>query len=569
MEQKSKEDVLQMGDYLSGLPNEGSDFDFCRQMSSSASQTYQEIEHIANDIQDVVAREFGTNEDYEEKLHLDDNCEMQESNSHATQKTRDKYDPAVFQRSSTITTADLHVQTPSSKFGTNSVAVPLNNFKRIDDVVSNDLGSYTINYAHGTFDDDAPHTRFSQPSESVYSGIAESGITLPQKFGDLGIENLSTANLPWHQVESLPYHVDGDWKFKVNKSIAADNNKWTQTVWTWANTGTKIKDSGWWSIRRCLGVIECSAFPVCLFMQRVGSKTSLRQDLQLGDCPKCRKQMKWTRCHVRVTMLKPINGPNLEIQFFNCHTHREPPNARLNCEQEAQLMEVLRYQQNPRALALKQGVGFKNDGSRFSAIDVNKSLVNNDKLRYHIKKSMHEMKHTSAVTQGTDGFLHQWRQAQQEHPHWIRYSSFDLGREVIVMQTDEMRSWLSTYEIRTNNQNGYVSDAAHSFFTYGLLMVSCAFSEVSLRWVPIVLSWFGSQTPACYCAHFLILFRSIGKRSIPMTTMQTWLTFHQLSGKDILMPFRFICKKQKGSKKLIKQLSRQQHPMWTVRKFLT
>lgn len=530
MSQEFEQDMPQVKDYLSGLPINGSEFDFCGDDDLSAADggntAYQKTDYAASIYQSVCAEPIIASESLLKQRDRKDEV-TQYAQSHNWQGCQSS-DAYTASDSGLLLHANIeNLQRPllppklltsvcSAKKDEGSFAVPQNTYassNAANAAVSDVLGTYTVNHAQGTVNNTNQHIDrqlyCAQGSESNYSYATESGIALPQKYSNLGIENLSADSLPWHQVESLPYRVNGDWKFKVDKSIAAKNQKWTQTVWTWANTGTKIKESGWWSIRHCLGVIECSFFPVCAFMKRVGSKTSLRQDLQLEDCAKCKKPMKWTKCPVQVTMLKPINGPDFEVQFFNCHTHREPPNGRLNREQEAQLKEVIRHQHNPQALVLKQGTGFAADNQQFCAMDVNSSLVNNDKLRYHIKKSMNEMKHISTATNGTDHFLHQWRQAQLERPHWVQYSCFDLGKEVIVMQTDDMRSWLSTFEIRTNNQNGYVSDAAHSFFRYGLLMVSCAFSEVSLQWVPVVLSWFGSQTPACYCAHFLTLFRSI------------------------------------------------------------
>lgn len=223
---------------------------------------------------------------------------------------------------------------------------------------------------------------------------------------------------------------------------------------------------------------------------------------------------KMIKCHVTWKTKWPMSGLDLLIEFRGFHVHNPPPNAKLNREQTEKLTTIMQHQSNATASQLQQRAILHLDGTSSSVLDINPTLVNTGKLQYHCKKISQQLNPRSEGASEVNSFLSQWRKLQQDFPGWIQSSNFQAGEEIVVMQSPAMALLYSAFDVRTGDQNGYVTDAAHAFFKDGLLLVTCAFNEILLRWVPVVFSYMGSHTKEAYAAHFRVLMKTI-KQLVP------------------------------------------------------
>lgn len=317
--------------------------------------------------------------------------------------------------------------------------------------------------------------------------------------------------LSWTRAEVLPYEPNGDLRIKVKMSIAESNPRWNITAYCWAYTSARNskKLQGYLERRYCLGIFACTNKGECYNSQRVPTSSRITREIAAPLCERCAAPMVHVRCPVVWDTLRPMTGQDFLIYFHHYHTHAPPPNGKLNTSQYKKMKTIVQSMPGSTPQELKFFLGYDSQGKPTSVLDINRSLANNSRIKYIKDKVGKELQLSSAATKGSEVFFNEWDQIQRELPGWIKHYSFDAGSRIIVMQSDSMKSFLNSFEVRTNNQSGYVSDAAHGFFRNGLLMITCVFSDNLLRWAPTVFSFMASNTAECYSKHFIVLFRSI------------------------------------------------------------
>lgn len=318
-----------------------------------------------------------------------------------------------------------------------------------------------------------------------------------------------------YQVDILPYEPDGDLTFRVKMAATELRPLWNQTIYSWHSNGTgqRTKNGSLLAMvenKTCCGIFECETSS-CILTVRVPSRTKKGVVLPSRRCSQCSGTMIHKTCSATFKTIRPMSGKDFLIEFRGYHHHESPPNGKLNHPQSEAAGKVFRSQPNATPSQLKRSAGLDENGDSQSIDQINPIFSNPCKISYQRRKMLNGPGSKSTSAGNSESWMIDWDMLHEEFPEWIKHSNIKPGERVIVMQSTEMESYFSKYEVRTQDQNGYVSDAAHAFFRNGLLLVSCAFDHVCLRWVPVVFSYLGSQTKEAYAQHFRVLFRSIYK----------------------------------------------------------
>ncbi|KAJ7722222.1 hypothetical protein DFH07DRAFT_783898 [Mycena maculata] len=94
-------------------------------------------------------------------------------------------------------------------------------------------------------------------------------------------------------------------------------------------------------------------------------------------------------------------------------------------------------------------------------------------------------------------------------PATTRNSGFQLLDALSSLQEsfetpwiDQIRSWHEEILVAESGRHGVVTDGCHGFFKQGVLLISLVFSQVMLRWSPVVYTWIGKLDAAHHKAHF-------------------------------------------------------------------
>lgn len=203
---------------------------------------------------------------------------------------------------------------------------------------------------------------------------------------------------------------------------------------------------------------------------------------------------------------------------FHEHNH-EIPSYRLHLtqEQEAEFVEFVRSnpKASPAALISGNTIGGK------SATDISPVLIHAPRVGRARKKILGKDK----VKGGTgDAFIETFSEFQLKHPGFIVANTMLGGVTVISGQTPFMASQIHDQALQVDGPfNGIISDAAHGWWQVrtSLLIVSSVFSQILLRWVPVLISYSNGASSTHYEYHFLALLESIARvcseRNKPLT----------------------------------------------------
>ena len=340
-------------------------------------------------------------------------------------------------------------------------------------------------------------------------GRGESAFTPSTYSGDRESLDAMSMGQRAHRIDhAVPYLVNGTVSFCIDKAIAEATPRWNLTVWAWRSAFSRNKDNYALDERLCMGILACTS-PGCTHRSRPRRSASTTQTRSTLSCPIHHCGLQSVSCSVRFSIVKPFAGRDIYIHFTGTHNHAEPPCGKLAPVHLSKMASVVQHSPLATASELKYRSAYRPDGSSESVMDIHPSLINSDVIRYHQSKILQQLGIKKETARGTDRFFSEWRNLQSDFPGVIKFQSFEYGQEVVVMQTPAMASWLNLSWISTNNQNGYVTDAAHKFFREGLLQVTVAFNIELCRWVPVVFSFMFSQSAATYAAHFRVLFQSI------------------------------------------------------------
>ncbi|KAJ6543452.1 hypothetical protein DFH09DRAFT_1088887 [Mycena vulgaris] len=73
-------------------------------------------------------------------------------------------------------------------------------------------------------------------------------------------------------------------------------------------------------------------------------------------------------------------------------------------------------------------------------------------------------------------------------------------REVLLQ--DQIRSWHEEYLEAESGRHGLVTDCCHDFFKEGILLTSLVFSQILMRWAPVLFTWIGMFDERHHKSHF-------------------------------------------------------------------
>lgn len=103
------------------------------------------------------------------------------------------------------------------------------------------------------------------------------------------------------------------------------------------------------------------------------------------------------------------------------------------------------------------------------------------------------------------------------HVPWLQAADL-LNHSFIIMQTpfmaevllrDAVQSWQAEGLEAETARHGIITDGSHDFFSHGVLLTSLVFSQVLLRWVPVLLTWIGNMDTHHHQTHFKTLIEGI------------------------------------------------------------
>ncbi|KAJ4463839.1 hypothetical protein C8J55DRAFT_394042, partial [Lentinula edodes] len=119
-----------------------------------------------------------------------------------------------------------------------------------------------------------------------------------------------------------------------------------------------------------------------------------------------------------------------------------------------------------------------------------------------------------AKLKGGDDFVETFMDFQRQHPGFIVANTMLGGVTVISSQTPFMASQLHDEACQIDGPfNGIISDAAHGWWKVqtSLLIISSVFSQIMLRWVPVLISYSNGASSLHYEQHFLALFEAVAQ----------------------------------------------------------
>ncbi|KAH6897925.1 hypothetical protein BKA70DRAFT_1527968, partial [Coprinopsis sp. MPI-PUGE-AT-0042] len=197
-------------------------------------------------------------------------------------------------------------------------------------------------------------------------------------------------------------------------------------------------------------------------------------------------------------------------QHRGFHEHPYPPGGRLNAADDELLDETV--SRNPQASAHQLRIGTSLPGSRPLA-GIHPTLADPRTARYQLSKSQSRLGITNpAAVRGVAGSFEALLEIQKklEGPFLID-SGFHGDAVFAVLQTPWMATQLRTSATCTtalrvseaaSTRHGYVTDGDHSFFSHGVLLASCTFSDEMESWIPVLYTWILKQTTEGHRPHF-------------------------------------------------------------------
>ncbi|KAJ7483763.1 hypothetical protein B0H11DRAFT_2231915 [Mycena galericulata] len=196
-------------------------------------------------------------------------------------------------------------------------------------------------------------------------------------------------------------------------------------------------------------------------------------------------------------------------QHHGRHDHARPPIKSLPAADRAALDQQVRENPQLTAQQLRAGAG----ATQVPLGEINPILLGARKARTEVENSKVRQGIVQPGATRNSGFqlLDSLSSLQEsfETP-WIVKSDLMDGR-FIVMQTpfmreallqDQIRSWREEVLVAESGRHGVVTDGCHDFFKQGILLISLVFSQVMMRWAPVLYTWIGKFDTAHHKSHF-------------------------------------------------------------------
>lgn len=338
-------------------------------------------------------------------------------------------------------------------------------------------------------------------------------------FTDIGAGSDS-----WIQLTEVPDWPNGKMQVIVSwdeaKTRASGDKSWHANGWAWESRGKRYveKYHGMVTFKKCLGVFLCSdpSGSGCVYVLR--PRTKGEHKTQLTEiCPQCQTVLRYKDCSIKSFIVDCKETETETWLHEGIHYHPRPTWGHINRRtQNAIRGHIL---ENPRATPtqLQRVRSMAPSGTAQTAIDINPKYTNRSAIRYEANKILNAGNILSKTAKSADQFILRIQEIQDNDADWVKVVSLKRSAEVIVLQSSFMISCLNQMLVSTSDQNGYITDAAHGFFEIGLMLVTVGFMPNMLQWMPVMISWIGSNTAECYEIHFKHLMKSI-KKAVPSMT---------------------------------------------------
>lgn len=320
------------------------------------------------------------------------------------------------------------------------------------------------------------------------------------------------------EVKEIADFPDGAQYMVVGWDIAKGNERgsaksWHANGWAWDYNGVHWVDKlrGKVTKKRCLGVYTCldPARQGCRFSLRPLTKGKSKEQL-VTSCPQCQTLLHYTPCGVRSWIIDSQENQTETWVQESTHYHAKPPwGKHVNRRIQNEMKNLILCNPDSTPMQLQRTTNVNAIGAPKNALQICPKFTNRSAIRHNQNVVLTEANAVSKMAKNTDAFIQMLKSANTDFPDWIRQSSFDYQSEIITMQSEYMCSCLNQMSIATNNQSGYITDAAHGFFENGLLLTTVGFVPIVGRWQPVLISWIGSNTAKCYKLHFSYFIRSV------------------------------------------------------------
>ncbi|KAJ7763992.1 hypothetical protein DFH07DRAFT_939194 [Mycena maculata] len=318
--------------------------------------------------------------------------------------------------------------------------------------------------------------------------------------------------------ESLSYQWP-DGNVKLQCTTGQEPFGWDDQGWMWRSSGPRKQGlpSGAFKVdkRLCLGVFHCA----CLTddgeprrVYRPKKDKTPREKQHSETCHICHSTLTYVSCDASLTyyMYLDDNGTQRSVrQHHGRHEHPRPPIKTLPAADRAALDRQVRENPQLTAQQLRTGAG----PTQVPLGAINPILSGSRKARTEVENSKARQGIIQPAATRNSGFqlLEALASLQEsfETPWIVKSNLMDGG--FIVMQTpfmrevllqDQIRSWHEEVLVAESGRHGVVTDGCHDFFKQGVLLISLVFSQVMLRWSPVLYTWIGKLDTAHHKAHF-------------------------------------------------------------------
>ncbi|KAJ7604282.1 hypothetical protein DFH06DRAFT_1310588 [Mycena polygramma] len=310
---------------------------------------------------------------------------------------------------------------------------------------------------------------------------------------------------------------DGNVKLECTKGQEPEG--WDDQGWMWRSSGARkrgLPEGAYKSDKRvCLGVFHCACLTDTGDHKRLyrPRKEKRARDNQCGEtCHICHKTLTYVSCSASLTYYLYADQDGVEHsvrQHEGRHEHSRPPIKVLPAAHRAALDRQVRENPTLTAQQLRAGAG----STQVALGDIDPILLGARKARAEVEKSKVRQGIIAPAATRNSGFqlLDSLDSLQEafETP-WIVKSDLMDGR-FIVMQTpfmrdvllrDQISSWREENLEAESGRHGLVTDGSHDFFTQGILLASLVFSQIIMRWTPILFTWIGKLDERHHKSHF-------------------------------------------------------------------
>ncbi|KAJ7137063.1 hypothetical protein C8R44DRAFT_948832 [Mycena epipterygia] len=303
-----------------------------------------------------------------------------------------------------------------------------------------------------------------------------------------------------------------DSNVKLECTTGQEPDGWDDQGWMWRSSGprklglpegaTKVDK------QLCLGVFHCGCIDECGLPTRFFRPKKEKRPREKQCSETCHI------CHLTLTFEATFRAGIAEtivLLFYHHgrHEHGRPPIKILPAADRAALDRHVRENPQLTAQQLRAGAG----PTQVPLGDINPILLGARKARSEVENSRVRQGIIAPAPTRNSGFqlLDSLSSLQEsfETP-WIVKSDLLDGR-FIVMQTpfmrevllqDQIRSWHEENLEAESGRHGLVTDGCHDFVKQGILLTSLVFSQILMRWAPVLFTWMGKFDEAHHKSHF-------------------------------------------------------------------